>query len=100
MTRYVYVYFMAGEPERVRAAAPRHTEYWHSLDLVGYAGGPFADRSGGLITFLAADEDAGRAAVDGDPFVRENLLGQSWLKPWQPVGAEDPLARELQITSR
>lgn len=100
MVRYAHWYFMAGAPDRIREAAPRHIDYWHSIGLTGYAGGPFADRSGGLITFEAVDESAARAAVDADPFVRKHLLGDSWLKPWQPIGAPEPIVAGLQTSAR
>ena len=100
MTRYAYIYFMAGHGALIRETAPRHTEYWHSLGLRGYTGGPFADRSGGLITFLAEDDEAARGAVDGDPFTEVGVIGESWLKVWQPVGTDEPLAPELQMTAR
>ena len=100
MTRYVWMYSIAGDPDLVRTTAPRHTEYWHSLHLPGYAGGPFADRSGGLITFLADDDEAASQAVDADPFIRAGLIGESWLKAWQPVGVEEPLTAVLQMDAR
>jgi uncharacterized protein YciI len=100
MTRYVYVYAMAGEPQLIRAAAPGHTEYWHALRLAGYAGGPFGDRSGGLITFLADDEEAARQAVAGDPFTLAGVIGESQLKAWEPVGVDHPLAPVLHANSR
>lgn len=31
--------------------APKHAAYWQGLDLPGYEGGPFEDRSGGQIVF-------------------------------------------------
>jgi uncharacterized protein YciI len=37
-------------------------------------GGPFSDRSGGLIIFEAADEGAAGKTVAGDPFQRAALL--------------------------
>jgi hypothetical protein len=51
--RILYFYLMGDTPDRVRAVAPRHTAYWGELELDHYLGGPFADRSGGLITFEA-----------------------------------------------
>ncbi len=51
--RFAYGYVMANEPGRVRAVAPEHVAYWHGAALDDYLGGPFADRSGGLITFEA-----------------------------------------------
>jgi hypothetical protein len=38
--RFVHVYAMKPEPDRVRAVAPRHAAYWHGLGLGGYLGGP------------------------------------------------------------
>jgi len=45
-------------------------------------GGPFADRTGGLITFAAASlEDAQHIIMD-DPILREHLIEQFWIKEW------------------
>jgi uncharacterized protein YciI len=80
--RFSYVYFMKDEPERVRAVAADHASYWRGLALAGYEGGPFADRSGGLILFEHDSEpDADRLAA-ADPFRREQLLDSHWLKVW------------------
>ena len=46
-------------------------------------GGPFEDRTGGLITFDANDS-AAEGAVLGDPFVREDLVEARSLKQWTP----------------
>jgi hypothetical protein len=51
--RFLYFYLMKDAPARVQATAPGHAAYWHDLGLRDYLGGPFADRSGGLITFHA-----------------------------------------------
>jgi uncharacterized protein YciI len=83
--RFAYFYFMVDDPTRVRAVAPSHTAHWHRLQLPGYRGGPFIDRSGGLITFEVEEPALAQAAVAGDPFVREGLLADYWLKPWQPT---------------
>ncbi len=82
MKRIAYFYFMKKEPERIRAAAPRHHEYWQQQALGGYLAGPFADRSGGLITFDADDDEQARRLVEGDPFVLEDFLESCWLKEW------------------
>src|SRR4029450_12491324 len=49
--RFVYCYSMKDDPAAVRELAPKHAAYWHELGLAEYIGGPFADRSGGLISF-------------------------------------------------
>ena len=51
--RFAYFYFMSGDPDRVRATVPRHVAHWSGLGLNDYLGGPFEDRTGGLITFSA-----------------------------------------------
>jgi uncharacterized protein YciI len=80
--RFLYFYLMKDAPDRVRAAAPKHAAYWRELGLRDYLGGPFADRSGGLITFQAAsDAEAGRL-VANDPFLSEGLLERHWVKQW------------------
>lgn len=80
--RFLYFYLMKDAPDRVRAAAPQHAAYWRELGLRDYLGGPFADRSGGLITFQAAsDAEAGRL-VANDPFLSEGLLERHWVKQW------------------
>ena len=80
--RFLYFYLMRDAPDRVRAAAPRHASYWRELQLHSYLGGPFADRSGGLITFEAESGAAAEALVANDPFRREHLLERHWVKEW------------------
>ena len=82
--RIAYVYFMQGEPERIGPVVPRHVAYWQELHLTAYEGGPFADRSGGLITFQADSLDAATIITNGDPFAVEALLAEAWVKEWKP----------------
>jgi hypothetical protein len=82
--RFVYVYFMKPLPKRVRDAVPLHVKYWHSPGLPGYQGGPFGDRTGGLITFEATDLAAATALVDCDPFLTHDLIENRWVKEWLP----------------
>jgi uncharacterized protein YciI len=82
--RFAYVYFMKDDPERIRATVARHVSYWHRQQLPGYLGGPFNDRTGGLITFEAEDDERAGRAVDGDPFLQEGLLEAWWLRQWAP----------------
>jgi uncharacterized protein YciI len=80
--RFAYMYFMTSDEGAVRRTAPVHADYWNQLQLPGYAGGPFADRSGGLITFFAQDEQQARHMIDADPFMRAGLIKTQWLKQW------------------
>jgi uncharacterized protein YciI len=90
MSTFAYFYLMAGDPGRVQSVAPRHTEHWHSLHLSEYHGGPFADRTGGLITFAVDEPAQAEAAVALDPFVREGLLERYWLRQWLPINRDVP----------
>lgn len=82
--RFAYAYFMKDDAERVRTVAPRHATHWRERGLAEYLGGPFADRSGGLITFESPSIEEARAHVGADPFVTEGLIASSWLKEWRP----------------
>jgi uncharacterized protein len=82
--RITYLYWMKDDPDRVRTVAPEHAAYWRNLGLPGYVGGPFADRSGGLITFDADSLEQAAGIIAGDPFVQEELLESSVVKQWMP----------------
>lgn len=80
--RILHLYTMKDEPDRVRAVAPEHAAYWRDLELPGYLGGPFGDRSGGLITFEVESFEDAAPLVEGDPFVRAGLLEESSVRQW------------------
>ncbi len=80
--RFAFFYFMKNEPEKIRAAVPQHIEYWHSLKLNKYLGGPFSDRSGGMITFEAENIEEATRITNNDPFVAQDLLESKWIKEW------------------
>jgi uncharacterized protein YciI len=80
--RFLYFYLMTDAPARAQAVAPEHAAYWRELGLPGYLGGPFMDRSGGLITFETSSVTEAERLVANDPFVREDLLEGHWLKEW------------------
>lgn len=82
--RIVYVYWMSDEAGRVGTVAPRHAAYWRALGLREYLGGPFADRSGGLITFEASSLEQAERTIADDPFVQERFLESSTVKQWMP----------------
>ena len=81
--RCSYIYFMKDDPDRVAAVAPEHAAYWRRLELREYLGGPFADRSGGLISFETDSPDDAVQLVADDPFVRQGLVERSWVKEWK-----------------
>lgn len=83
MSRFLYFYTMREAPDAIRTAAPAHVDYWHHRNLPEYMGGPFADRTGGLITFAASNLDSAQQIVLQDPFVRDGLIADSWVKEWR-----------------
>ena len=74
MNRYAFYYLMKADRDRVCNTVPHHIEYWKSLAPPDYKGGPFADRSGGLITFSASSETEAERIVSQDPFVNADAL--------------------------
>ena len=82
--RFLYFYFNRNEPEKIRQIVPAHVEYWKSTSPKGYMGGPFADRTGGLISFVASSLEAATAIIQQDPFVLNDLIDQKWIKEWSP----------------
>ncbi|HEX6326304.1 MAG TPA: YciI family protein [Jiangellaceae bacterium] len=86
--RFLFFYLMAEDTDRVGEVAPRHAAYWHRLAPPAYLGGPFADRSGGLITFEADTPAQAEQLVTDDPFLREGTVSSWWLKQWLAEGAD------------
>lgn len=82
--RAAYFYLLRDEPRRIRAVAPRHAVHWRGRALPDYLGGPFADRTGGLITFEVPSRAEAERLVEADPFVSEGLVDRSWLEEWRP----------------
>ncbi len=80
--RFAYFYFTRREPERILLFVPQHVAYWNGLNLNAYMGGPFADRSGGLITFEVRDIETATEYANSDPFVTLDLLENSWVREW------------------
>ena len=81
--RFVFAYTLADDAA-VGEAVPAHVEYWTRAHLENYLGGPFADRSGGLIVFSLTDLESARSMTDGDPFVTRGLIRERWVKEWVP----------------
>ena len=71
--RCLYIDFMKDDPDRVAAVAPEHAAHWRELELREYLGGPFADRSGGLISFETDSHDDAAQLVADDPSFAKDL---------------------------
>jgi len=82
--RFVYFYFMKNEPDRIQEIVPSHINYWKASKLENYLGGPFADRTGGLISFESSSLEKATEIVEKDPFVAHDLIETKWIKEWMP----------------
>lgn len=84
LKRFVFFYFMKNEPDRIREIVPSHINYWKTSKLEKYLGGPFADRTGGLISFESSSLDKATEVVKKDPFFAHDLIETKWIKEWMP----------------
>ena len=80
--KFAYFYFMKNEPDKIGSHVPAHIAYWKNAKLPSYSGGPFADRTGGLIIFDAEDLPKAEEIVNKDPFVTADLIENGWVKEW------------------
>jgi len=82
MARYAFSYLMSDDVALIRETVPRHVEYWNALELPDYIGGPYSDRSGGLITFSAQDDEVAGRLASGDPFVKTGAVTDYRVRQW------------------
>ena len=80
--KFIYFYFMRNDPAKIGKFVPVHVNYWKLSQVSGYIGGPFADKSGGAITFRAKDIEEATEIASKDPFILEDLLADKWIKEW------------------
>lgn len=89
MAKFAAVLRFGDEAARLEAR-PRHREYLQGLLAAGklHESGPWADDSGALIVYEAADEAEARALLAADPYSRaEGVLAGIELKEWTIVYA-------------
>ena len=80
--RFIYFYFNRREPDKVMQVVPAHVQYWKTANRKEYLGGPFTDRTGGLITFTTSSLEEAIEIILKDPFVLGNLIAEKWIKEW------------------
>lgn len=80
---FVFFYFMKKLPDKIKEIVPLHVAYWKGQKLDNYAGGPFADRTGGLITFAAPGREEALAIIEKDPFITHGVVETKWVKEWR-----------------
>ena len=82
LKQFVFFYLMKNNPEIIRDTVPEHIRYWKESKPVNYSGGPFSDRSGGLILFKAENIETATKLAINDPFVVQDLIESKWVKEW------------------
>ncbi|MCP3924366.1 MAG: hypothetical protein GY714_17460 [Desulfobacterales bacterium] len=82
LKQYAFFYFMKENSQQIPKLIPEHIKYWNTENPIDYSGGPFNDRSGGLILFKAKTIESAREITANDPFVTGNVLQQKWIKEW------------------
>jgi uncharacterized protein YciI len=97
---FVYFYINRDEPDRLRQVVPTHVQYWKTANLKDYMGGPFSDRTGGLISFVASSFEKATEIIQQDPFVLEDLIDQKWIKEWILETGIKVSGDKLQIQTR
>ncbi|WP_213954377.1 MULTISPECIES: YciI family protein [unclassified Variovorax] len=77
----------APDAATVAELRPRHRAYLASLLAQGelVLAGPFADGSGALFVYEAADEAAAMHLIGQDPFFTGGVFAQVLVKPWTAV---------------
>ncbi|MFA6980038.1 MAG: YciI family protein [Ignavibacteriaceae bacterium] len=82
LKQFVFFYLMKNNLERIRNIVPEHIRYWKESKPINYSGGPFNDRSGGLILFEAENMETATKFAMNDPFVVQCLIESKWVKEW------------------
>ena len=82
--KFIYFYLMKNMPDKIGPTIRLHIEYWKKKDLTNYSGGPFADRTGGLIIYDSPDIGKAIQIADEDPFNGHNVIESKWIKEWIP----------------
>ena len=91
MAKFAVILTFGDEATRL-AVRPRHREYLQRLLAAGklHESGPWADDSGALIVYEAADEAEARALLAADPYSQtDGIIANARLKEWNRVYAAD-----------
>ena len=76
-----------GDPDKVAETRPRHREYLQRLLSEGrlHASGPWADGTGALLIYEAADEAEVRSLLETDPYTAAGVIADAQIKEWNQV---------------
>ncbi len=91
MAKFAVILTFGDEATRLEVR-PRHREYLQRLLAEGslHESGPWADDSGALIVYEAADEAEARALFAADPYSQtEGIIAEARIKEWNRIYAAD-----------
>jgi uncharacterized protein YciI len=87
MARFAVELVFGTDSEKRLAVRPAHREYIASLAEKGVvlAAGPYADDTGALIIYEAADEAAVKEVISADPYTPANVVTEWKIRPWNAL---------------
>ncbi|MFD5824553.1 YciI family protein [Lentzea sp. NPDC060358] len=87
MARFAVELVFGPDTEKRLAVRPAHRDYLASLSGKGVllAAGPFADDTGALIIYEAADEAAVREVIAADPYTPAEVVDSWTIRPWNAL---------------
>ena len=78
--QFLYFYIMdSTKADKIKEIAKSHAAYWHSINPDSYKGGPFSDKSGGLITFKS------NSYIDAKKLNLNHVFDKKWFKEWEII---------------
>ena len=84
MSLFAFSYQMRNRPEQIKTSVSGHVTYWKGQTFEYYKGGPYADRSGGMIVFSAPSMTEAQDIIEKDPFMKDGIVESYMLKEWKP----------------
>lgn len=87
MARFAVELVFGPDAEKRLSVRPAHREYIASLVEKGVVlgAGPYADDTGALIIYEAADEAALKEIIAADPYTPANVITDWKIREWTPV---------------
>jgi uncharacterized protein YciI len=85
--KFIHLCRYIDDLNRVAELRPAHRQYMAQLDSENrlWAAGPFADGTGALFIYEAADQQAAEAILHADPYFTGGALAKSELAAWSPA---------------
>ena len=73
--------------EKLAEVRPRHREFLNRLVAAGTVAiaGPFADNTGGVVLYQAADAESLQELLDQDPYAIEGVIAERTVREFNPV---------------